>query len=140
MAEILKTFQERYVPRNGEVILKPIQMHGDAASEERGRNVQWTYRLEGTPYQQLKGLNLTFAEFHMLMCLYEVNNKIFLKQESAAQIGTSYASMTRTSSSNAKQGPKRNYNAFKDFHMSESEAHILASWMEFVGIKSLDGE
>lgn len=139
MAEILKTFQDRYVPSSGEKILKQTFMHGDAASEERGRNVQWTYRLEETPKQQMNGVSLTFAEFHMLMCLYEVQSKIFLKQESAAEIGTSFASMTRTGSSNAKQGPKRNYNAFKDFQVSESEAHVVASWMRFTGMKAING-
>ena len=48
--------------------------------------------------------------------------------------------MTRTGSSNAKKGPKQEYNAFKDFHMSETEGHILAAWMQFTGMNSLDGK
>ena len=47
--------------------------------------------------------------------------------------------MTRSCSSNAKKGPKRDYNAFKDFHISESEGHILAAWMKFAGMTSLKG-
>ena len=72
MAELLKEFQEAYVPRKGDQILKPIILHGDVTTEERGRHVQWTYRMNDTPFKQLKGLDLTFAEFHMKMCLYEV--------------------------------------------------------------------
>ena len=72
MAELLKEFQEAYVPRKGDQILKPIVLHGDVTTEERGRHVQWTYRMNDTPFKQLKGLDLTFAEFHMKMSLYEV--------------------------------------------------------------------
>lgn len=47
--------------------------------------------------------------------------------------------MNRTGSSNAKKGPKRDYNAYKDFHESETTAHILASWIEFAGMDSIQG-
>ena len=48
--------------------------------------------------------------------------------------------MRRTSSSNAKKGPKKDYNAFKDFHVSETEGHILAAWMKFSGMTTVEGE
>ena len=140
MAEILKSIQEEYVPTVKGNILKSLRMHGDAASEERARNVQWTYKLEETVCDQLKGLELTFGEFHMLMCLLEVSSKIFIKTDSGAQIGTSFASMLRTKSLDAKKGPKKAYNSVKDFHNCESEAHILSAWMTFSGMKSLDGK
>lgn len=72
MAEILQEFQQDYVPRNGDQLLKSIILHGDVGTEERGRHVQWTYRLGESPYKQLKGIDLTYAEFHQKMCLYEV--------------------------------------------------------------------
>ena len=72
MAEILQELQEDYVPRKQETILKPTVIHGDVGTEERGRHVQWTYRLGATEFKQLRGLEMTFAEFHMKMCLYEV--------------------------------------------------------------------
>ena len=79
MAELLKEFQATYVPRKGEQILKPIIMHGDVATEERGRHVQWTYRTFETPYKQLKGIDLNFAEFYMKMYLYEVQILVIIK-------------------------------------------------------------
>ncbi|CAH3163452.1 unnamed protein product [Porites lobata] len=47
------------------------------------------------------------------------------------------ASMNRTGKTNAKKGPKVDFNAYKDFHDREIEAHIIASFMEFAGMKSV---
>ena len=79
MAEILQEFQQDYVPRKGDHLLKPIILHGDVGTEERGRHVQWTYRLGESRYKQLKGIDLTYAEFHQKMCLYEVST-FFLRK------------------------------------------------------------
>ena len=73
MADMLKQMQEDYVPRYEEKILKPIIMHGDQLTEERARHVQWTFRLGENEFKQLKGLEVTFPEFHMIMCLFEVS-------------------------------------------------------------------
>lgn len=75
-----------------------------------------------------------------MLYIYKVNSKIFVKEQSAGERGTSFAEMNRTGSSNAKQGPTKNYNAYKDFHDSETTAHILASWADFTGMDSLEGE
>lgn len=40
MVDILKDFQEKSVAQD---ILHPTVMHGDQLTEERARNVQWTY-------------------------------------------------------------------------------------------------
>ena len=50
------------------------------------------------------------------------------------------ASMNRTGKTNAKKGPKVDLNAYKDFHDREIEAHIIASFMEFAGMKSVQGD
>lgn len=72
MTDILKEFQEKYVPqRNGE-ILHPVILHGDQLTEERARNVQWTFRMGETEIQRLEGIEPTFSEFHLKMCLFEV--------------------------------------------------------------------
>ena len=47
--------------------------------------------------------------------------------------------MNRSSCSNTKKGPTKDYNAFKDFHESETSAHILAAWMHFSGIHKIEG-
>lgn len=79
--------------------------------------------------------NLLNTIFHQ----QQVNNKIFVKEQSAGERGTSFAEMTRTGSSNAKKGPTADYNAYKDFHDSETIAHILAAWMQFSGMNVLEG-
>ena len=47
--------------------------------------------------------------------------------------------MNRTGKTNAKQGPMADYNAYKDFHDREFEAHVLASFMTFSGMKTAGG-
>ena len=48
--------------------------------------------------------------------------------------------MNRTGKTNAKKGPHNEYNAFRDFHDREIEAHILASFMTHIGAPSLKGQ
>ena len=48
--------------------------------------------------------------------------------------------MKRTGKTNAKKGPKVDYNAYKDFHDRETEAHIIASFMKFAGMTSIEGK
>ena len=66
--------------------------------------------------------------------------KLFFKDSSAAEIGTTCASMNRTGKSNAKKGPDEDYNAFRDFTDRESEAHIITRWMTFVGMTDMEGK
>lgn len=37
--------------------------------------------------------------------------KLFVNKDSAAEVGTSYASMNRNGKTNAKKGPDRDYNS-----------------------------
>lgn len=62
-----------------------------------------------------------------------------MDEKSSGEKGTSFAEMNRSSCSNAKKGPTKDYNAFKDFHESETSAHILAAWMHFSGIHKTEG-
>ena len=55
-------------------------------------------------------------------------------------MGTSFAEMTRSDNSNTKKGPSKDFNAFNDFHESETVASILAAWMEFAGIDHIEGK
>jgi len=65
--------------------------------------------------------------------------KLFFTRESASDVGSMCASMNRSGKTNAKQGPMVDYNAYKDFHDREFEAHVLASFMAFVGMKTMEG-
>lgn len=65
--------------------------------------------------------------------------KLFFKESSAAELGTTCASMNRTGKSNAKKGPEKDDNAFRDLTDRETEAHIIARWMKFVGMTSMEG-
>ncbi len=64
---------------------------------------------------------------------------IFVKEESAREIGTSRASMNRTGKTRAAQGVKKHYNEYKDFHQREVEGHICAAFMEMVNMDTMDG-
>ena len=60
--------------------------------------------------------------------------------DSAGDVGSTCASMNRTGKSYAKKGPKVGYNAYKDFHHRETEAHIIASFLKFAGMSSIEGK
>ena len=64
---------------------------------------------------------------------------MFVKDESAKELGTSRASMNRTGMTNASKGVHNHYNEYKDFHSREVEAHICASFMEMCGMSKIDG-
>ena len=65
--------------------------------------------------------------------------KLFFNDSSAAEIGTTCASMNRTVKSNGKKGPDKDYNAFRDFTDRETEGHIITRWMKFVGMADMEG-
>ena len=64
---------------------------------------------------------------------------MFFNEDSASEIGTSCASMNRPGKTNAKRGPNKDYNAYRDFHERELEGHIVAAFMEYAGMKSVEG-
>ena len=87
MADILKSLHEQYVPvKDGEVMHTTV-LHGDQLTEERARNVQWTYKNGETEEERLQGLEPTFSEFHLKMCLLEVKWWVVI---CLAQITTNY--------------------------------------------------
>ena len=78
MADLLKKFQEQHVPlKDGQVLHKTV-VHGDQLTEERARNVQWTYKLGETQADHLEGLECSFSEFHLKMCMFEVNFNLLI--------------------------------------------------------------
>lgn len=64
---------------------------------------------------------------------------MFFSNDSVGDVGSSCASMNRTGKTNAKKGPHVEYNAYKDFHDREIEAHIVASFIKFAGMSSVQG-
>ena len=83
--------------------------------------------------------NLSVMFLHMI-CVQQICMKLFFKESSAAEIGTACSSMNRTGRSNAKKGPEKCYNAYQDFSDCETEAYIIARWMKFVGMTSMEGD
>ena len=76
----------------------------------------------------------------MQRSIFILFNLTFLSEMSAKEIGTSRASMNRTGKTRAAQGVKKHYNEYKDFLQREVEAHICASFMEMLDMKTLDDE
>lgn len=75
MAQLLKTFHEKYVPNaeypSGKQVLYTIPLDGDQLTEERARNVQWTYRLGANSFDRLEGLETNHADWHWKVKLLE---------------------------------------------------------------------
>ena len=64
---------------------------------------------------------------------------MFVNHSSAGDIGTTSASINRTEKTNAAKGVESLFNEYSEFHSRESEAHILASFMEMTDMKNIDG-
>ena len=61
---------------------------------------------------------------------------LFVSEMSAKEMGTSRASMNRTGKTRAAQGVKKHYSEYKDFLQREVDAHICASFMEMLDMKT----
>ena len=72
--------------------------------------------------------------------IQQIENELFVDNSSAAEIGTSRASMNRTFKTNAAKGVNNHYNEYKEFHAREVEAHVCASFMEMSGMTTFDGK
>lgn len=71
-----------------------------------------------------------------MSCLLQIEKKVFLKDESTAEVGTTSASINRTGKTNAKKGAD-DYNSYKKFHEREIEGHVVASFMVHCGMLSM---
>ena len=49
------------------------------------------------------------------------------------------ASINRTGKSNAAKGVENHYNEYSEFHLRETEGHVVASFMEMMGMKNMEG-
>ena len=65
---------------------------------------------------------------------------MFVSHASAGEIGTTSASINRTGKTNAAKGVESHFNEYSEFHTRETEAHILASFMEMTDMKNTDGK
>ena len=68
MAQLLISNQKKYVP-NVEVqdqgtYVEPIFFDGDALTEERARNVQWTFKDGDNTLDRLEGLEPLHTDWH----------------------------------------------------------------------------
>lgn len=71
-----------------------------------------------------------------MSCPLQIEKKVFLKDESTAEVGTTSASINRTGKTNAKKGAD-DYNSYKKFHEREIEGHVVASFMVPCGMLSM---
>lgn len=71
-----------------------------------------------------------------MSCLLQIEKKVFLKDESTAEVGTTSASINRTGKTNAKKGAD-DYNSYKKFHEREIEGHVEALFMVPCGMLSM---
>lgn len=71
-----------------------------------------------------------------MSCLLQIEKKVFFKDESTAEVGTTSASINRTGKTNAKKGAD-DYNSYKKFHEREIEGHVVASFMVPCGMLSM---
>ena len=69
----------------------------------------------------------------------QMEYKLFVNHSSAGEVGSTSASINRKGKTNAAKGIEIHYNEYSEFHARETEAHILASFMEMTGMKDIEG-
>ena len=80
MAQLMMQNQEKYVPKikqnvnNCEVHVESIFFDGDALTEERARNVQWTFKDGDNKLDRLEGLDPLHTDWHAKLKLYDVSS------------------------------------------------------------------
>ena len=72
MAQLMIENQERYVPHVDKETV-PIFFDGDELTEERARNVQWTFADGDNDRDCLKGLDPNHTDWHAKITLYLVS-------------------------------------------------------------------
>ena len=78
MAQLMMQNQKKYVPsitcqNEREVHVETIFFDGDALTEERARNVQWTFKDGDNKLDRLEGLDPLHTDWHTKLKLYEVS-------------------------------------------------------------------
>lgn len=64
---------------------------------------------------------------------------MFVNHSSAAEVGTSRASINRKGTTNATKGVKNHFNEYSEFHKREIAAHLCASFLEMMGMNNITG-
>lgn len=129
MAQLIMDNQDKHVlckTNSGgkKKILHPVPLHGDQLFEERARNARWTFQDGVTKYERLEGIFPEAADWHAKVNLYELENAMFVKHSSSAEVGRSHSSMNRTGKTNTAKDIHNHYNEYKEFHQCEVWAHI----------------
>ncbi|XP_078659351.1 uncharacterized protein LOC144904352 [Branchiostoma floridae x Branchiostoma belcheri] len=137
LVDILLHMQKEYVPRR-EGNLCPIFAGGDRLSEGNSRNIQWAFQDGDTPEDRLEGLILKYEDWHAIRNLCYVHRRIFYLEQSAKEHGTMASNMNVLKCTNAKKGPDKDYNSYKEFVDKETDWLILAVTMDHFGMESLD--
>ena len=78
MAQLMMQNQEKYVPTVTlpnvcESHVEPIFFDGDALTEERSRNVQWTFKDGDNKLDRLEGLDPLHTDWHAKLKLYDAS-------------------------------------------------------------------
>ena len=78
MTQLMMHNQEKYVPTvelesGSEAHVEQIFFDGDALTEERARNVQWTFKDGDNKLDRLEGLNPVHTDWHAKLKLYDVS-------------------------------------------------------------------
>eukprot|EP00111_Clytia_hemisphaerica_P016220 TCONS_00047979-protein len=121
MIQILENLQENYVPKSEKDekglcdTFVDIPFGGDQLTEERAVNSQKA-RLDGeNDLEKLKGLSPKFEDWHAKKCLYEVKDGVFRDKGSGNEAGTTAWALNFLHKTNAKPGPDKAFNHYKDF-------------------------
>ncbi|KAI8511021.1 hypothetical protein Bbelb_119370 [Branchiostoma belcheri] len=139
LVDILHHIQREYVPRTPEG-LQPIFVGGDRLTEGCSRQVQWAFGEGEELEDRLDGLLIMFLDWHAIRNLHGIHHRLFLKEESAREHGTLCANFNKIKRSNAKQGPDKSYNAYKEGVTTETSSLFIGATMKCFGMENIEDE
>ncbi|XP_066929560.1 uncharacterized protein [Clytia hemisphaerica] len=145
MIDIVKHIQENYVPQvtleDGTIeVIKQIAVGGDQKTEGRCDSAQRCFLDGRNDFEKLQGVWSKFEHWHLKRTLYILKETLFQKSSSGSQYGTTQWSLNVTNMTNAKSGPKKAFNAYKDFSDVELDSQIVACAMVHFDMKNIDDD
>ncbi|CAH1277293.1 Hypp9547 [Branchiostoma lanceolatum] len=124
------------VPRQGDD-LYPILTGGDRLSEGNSRNIQWEFSHGDSREDRLEGLILKYEDWHAIRNKFGIHETVFFKEKSGREHGTMCSNMNVIKANNAKKGPHKDFNSFREFVDKDSDGMILTCTMEHFGMETI---
>ncbi|CAH1275458.1 Hypp9355 [Branchiostoma lanceolatum] len=96
-----------------------------------------TLTIKGNREDRLEGLILKYEDWHAIRNKFGIHETVFFKEKSGREHGTMCSNMNVIKANNAKKGPHKDFNSFREFVDKDSDGMILTCTMEHFGMETI---